>query len=124
MEKHQSTDTQWLLKSTTVFTVGSSEETNQAFRHDPYLWFHSHSTRCTGLIYALVYLLSSEACNCFEAATKTEQEPSGVVRLRICEKSACILVGTISASCAESDKVHTVYAQASISGAMHVVISP
>jgi serine/threonine protein kinase len=94
MEEHQGASTKWPPQPTSIFTAGSSEETNQAFRNDPRLGTHSHGPRCTGHVRALLYPLSPEARICCEAAPKTEQEPSRVVSLRMCEESTCFSIGT------------------------------
>jgi hypothetical protein len=94
MEKYQGASTKWPPPPTSIFTAGSSEETNEAFRNDPLLGTHRHGPGCTGHVRALLYPLSPEARICCEAAPKTEQEPSRVVTLRMCEESTCFSIGT------------------------------
>lgn len=94
MEEHQGASTKWPPQSTSIFTASSSEETNQAFRNNPCPGTYSHGPGCTGHVRALLYPLSPESRICCEAARKTEQEPSRVVRLRMCEKSTCFSIGT------------------------------
>jgi hypothetical protein len=94
MEKHQGAPTIWPPQSKSVFIEGSSEEMNQAFRNDPCLGTHRHSPSCMGHVRALLYPLSPEARVSCEAASKAEEEPSCVVRLRMCEDSTCFSIGT------------------------------
>jgi serine/threonine protein kinase len=94
MKKHQSASAIWPPQSTSVFTAGSSEATNQAFRNNPHLGTHRHSPACIGHVRALLYPLSPEARTSCEAASKAEKEPSPVVRLRMCKESTYFSIGT------------------------------
>ncbi|KAH6510337.1 hypothetical protein HBI81_261130 [Parastagonospora nodorum] len=84
---------QWPLQCKSAFTQGSCEDTNEAFRKNPFLGTHKHGPRCSGDVRAVIFPLSSQARACCKAETG-ETGPSQVVSLRLCEESTYFSIGT------------------------------
>jgi tRNA A-37 threonylcarbamoyl transferase component Bud32 len=84
---------QWPPECKSVFTQGSCEDTNDAFRIDPFLGTHKHGPRCNGDVRAVIFPLSSQARACCKAEIR-ETDPSQVVSLRVCEESTYFSIGT------------------------------
>lgn len=84
----------WPAETKSIFTDGSSEDTNQTFRDDPFLGCHKHGPACVGDVRAVVYPISSEARICCEAEPKEEDASPHLVKLRACEESTYFTIGT------------------------------
>ncbi|KAL5113727.1 hypothetical protein ACEQ8H_008400 [Pleosporales sp. CAS-2024a] len=78
-----------------IFTQGSCEETNAAFRQNPFLGAHKHGLACAGHVRAVVFPLSSRARECCRAEWKEQGDSSQVVRLAQCEESTYFAIATL-----------------------------
>lgn len=76
----------WQIKPS-IFTQGSDDDENQAYREDPLRGIHRHGPACGGDERALIYPLSQAARICCETAPKEEDEAAPIVRLRMCKES-------------------------------------
>jgi hypothetical protein len=87
------TTRQWPAEWKSALTQGSFEDTNDAFRRDPFLGTHKHGPKCSGDVRAVIFPLSSQARACCKAETR-EIGPSQGVSLRLCEESTSFSIGT------------------------------